>query len=95
MKTRYWKSASAKSAVQAGWRFSEEAGMEYNGGSPNWMPSQYTPETASLDHLLVECTSDGTPLSELPADRLTLAEFDAFAARVRANLALLEKEGER
>ena len=47
---------------------------------------------------IIECTSDGTPLSELatPADGpLTLAEFDAFSARVRANLALLEKEGER
>ena len=29
------------------------------------------------------------------ASRVTPPEFDAFAARVRSNLALIEKEGER
>lgn len=65
-----------------------------------WEDGEWSKAKLSRDDLqsspeIVECDANGTPLSELPADRITLAEFDAFAARVRANLAKLEEEEAR
>ena len=95
MKTRYWKQFGSDIPD---WKWEGDALFVHN-GEHGWAESMYsTPEEMlELDRGpgIHECTEDGTPLSEIPADRLTLAEFDAFAARVRANLALLEKEGER
>jgi len=93
MKTRYW---TVPGNNHAGWREIGDGPVEFS--TDDWKTvseSRFEKERHNIQVELVECTADGTPLSELPADRLTLAEFDAFAARVRANLALLEKEGER
>ena len=85
--SRYWK---FKSNRNPSWETRD--GIVWNLESD--CESEMTVQELCDAENVVECDDFGTPLGKPLADRLTLAEFDAFASRIRANLAL-EKEGER
>ena len=89
MKTRYWKDrASTKPRM---WRVTDDT-VDFQGhGSGKWEMSACTADSFEGDPSIIECDANGEPLSELAAG-ITLAEFDAFAARVRAQLAKMEEE---
>ena len=59
------------------------------------MNSELTALLEEFDERLERLTAIVERMEARETARVTPPEFDAFAARVRANLALLEKEGER
>ena len=97
MKTRYWKELTSINPVM--WRVDGDKVDFRDNESSTWEMSACTADSFECDPTVIECTADGTPLSEIgnpPDSTLTLDEIRAFFKRIETNYAaLLEKEGGR
>lgn len=84
MKTRYWKETDSS---EAEWR-------TYSGGVWAIYMDSHSPnsvEQIEADPMVIECDADGNPLPAEPdkAAPLTLADLEAFEARLWVNLEAL------
>lgn len=90
MTTRYWK---RKHEAKPSWKLEGDA-LTYRSSGGDWGSSYFNIRELPSRNNIVETDEHGTPLSEIPAPPhpsvgITLAEYDVFAARVRAHLEVL------
>jgi len=70
------------------WKSAGDASICRPSKGGDWRPSSCSVKDLDEDEHVIECDADGNPLDAKPAP-LTLADLEAFEARLRVNLEAL------